>query len=208
MFEDDEQDEGIAWPSYVDFLCTFIFVMIIFIGSLLYILSGDIGDRTFKVAVAKTQTALDQAHIQYRVRSKKLYISLKDQVAFETGCPDLAKPSCPRGLSDDNVAHLRRVANIVADNPGWNRIIIEGRADATPYRDPTGKIDEFKNFDLSARRAMQVLEFFHDCLDCGYNPEVIRPKLVLSGLGNKNDTGPDQSERRVDVVLDYSGGLQ
>jgi flagellar motor protein MotB len=211
MFEDDEQDEGIAWPSYVDFLSTFIFVMMIFIGSLLYILSGAIGDRTFKVAVAKTEAALDKAQIRYSVRSKKLIIPLNDQVKFETGCPDDAKPTCPKGLSDENVTHLHRVAEIIADNPGWNRIIIEGRADATQYKDATGKIDEnseFKNFDLSARRAREVLKFFHDCRDCKYDPKDIRPKLVLSGLGNKKDSGSDQGERRVDVVLDYSSGLQ
>jgi flagellar motor protein MotB len=211
MFEHDEQDEGIAWPSYVDFLSTFIFVMIIFIGSLVYILSGDIGDRTFKVAVANTKTALGQAHIDYRLQSKKIYIPLKDQIKFETGCPDATKVSCPKGLSDENVAYLRKVAKVIAQDRGWKQIIIEGRADATQYKDGTGKIDklsEFKNFDLSTRRAMEVLEFFHDCFDCGYDPKSIRPKLVLSGLGNKNDTGPDQGERRVDVVLDYSGGLQ
>ena len=206
MFEDDEQDEGIAWPSYVDFLCTFIFVMIIFIGSLLYILSGDIGDRTFKVAVANTQNALKQANIRYQVRSKKLYI--KDQVWFDQGCPDDAIPRCPKGLTPDNLAHLREVANIVAKNGGWNRIVIEGRADKTPYRDAAGNIDKFKNFDLSARRAMQVLRFFHDCLNCGYVPDEVRPKLALSGLGNKNNTGADQDERRVDIILDYSGDLQ
>jgi flagellar motor protein MotB len=101
------------------------------------------------------------------------------------------------------------VATIVADNPGWNRIVIEGRADAIPYFDPkTGMVDEFKNFDLSSRRAMQVLQFFHDCTDCGYDIRTVRPRLVLSGLGNKSDTGADQGERRVDVVLDYSDGLQ
>lgn len=209
MFGADEQDDGIAWPSYVDFLSSFIFVLIIFVGSLLYILSGDIGDRTFRDSVVRTQTALDEARIHNWVEGKKLYISLKDQIKFETGCPDVTRSSCPTSLSADNLSHLRHVAQIVAENTGWNRIVIEGRADATPYRDPkSGKIDEFKNFDLSSRRAMQVLQFFHDCSDCGYDLTIVRPRLVLSGLGNKSDTGSDQGERRVDLVLDYSDGLQ
>ncbi len=209
MFSDQGQDEGIAWPSYVDFLSTFIFVLIIFVGSLLYIMSGDIGDRTFRDSVSRTQAALNQAHIENWVEGKKLYISLKDQVRFETGCPDPARPACSASLTSENVVHLRNVAGIIADNPGWNRIVIEGRADSMPYHDPkTGKVDEFGNFDLSSRRAMQVLRFFHDCADCGYDVKLLRPRLVLSGLGNKTDTGADQGERRVDVVLDYSGGLQ
>jgi flagellar motor protein MotB len=209
MFSDQDQDEGIAWPSYVDFLSTFIFVLIIFVGSLLYIMSGDIGDRTFRESVVRTQNALSEAHIENWVEGKKLYISLKDQVKFDTGCPDIAKASCPIGLSSENENHLRIVANIIAANPGWNRIVVEGRADPKPYRDPiTGEINEFKNFDLSARRSMQVLQFFHKCSDCGYDVKMLRPRLVLSGLGNKTNTGDDQGERRVDVVLDYSDGLQ
>jgi flagellar motor protein MotB len=208
MFSDQDQDQGIAWPSYVDFLSTFIFVLIIFVGSLLYIMSGDIGDRTFRDSVARTQTALNDAHIQNWVEGKKLYISLKDQVGFRKGCPDQAIPTCPTFLLPENVSHLRNVAAIIAANPGWNRIVIEGRADATPYVNSKGEIDEFKNFDLSARRSMLVLKFFHDCTDCGYDVSMLRPRLVLSGLGNKTDTGDDQGERRVDVVLDYSDGLQ
>lgn len=209
MFGDHEGDEGIAWPSYVDFLSTFIFVLIIFIGSLLYILSGDIGNRTFRDSIARTQAALDQAHIDNWVEGKKLYISLKDQVTFETGCPDPAKPACAVDLSPENVSHLRRVGNIVAENGGWNRIVIEGRADSTPYHDPrTGKIDDFGNFTLSSRRAMQVLQFFYNCHNCGYDLDTVRSRIVLSGLGTKNETGADKGERRVDLVLDYSDGLQ
>jgi hypothetical protein len=64
------------------------------------------------------------------------------------------------------------------------------------------------DFVLSARRATQVLQFFHDCQDCDYDREAVRPRLVLSGLGNKSDSGADPGERRVDVVLDYANGLQ
>jgi flagellar motor protein MotB len=193
----------------VDFLSTFIFILIIFIGSLLYILSGDIGYRSFRETVARAQSELNRAHIDNWVEGRKLYISLRDQVVFETGCPDPVRPDCTRVLSDENVSHLRRVASIVAANDGWSRIVIEGRADATPYRDPqTGMVDDFGNFALSSRRAMQVLQFFYNCSDCGYELDVVRSRLVLSGLGSKSGTGADKSERRVDLVLDYSDGMQ
>jgi hypothetical protein len=209
MFGDQDQDLAIAWPSYVDFLSAFIFVLIIFIGSLLYLLSGHLGEQTFLHSVGKTRAALDVANIPNWVQGRKLYISLKDQVRFETGCPNPTKPGCAVDLTPVNQANLHKVAGIIAGNPGWNRIVIEGRADATPYRDPrTGKIDDFGNFELSSRRAMQVLRFFHDCDNCGYDLAVVRSKLVLSGLGTRSETGADQGERRVDLVLDYSDGLR
>jgi hypothetical protein len=220
VLSDRDQDEAIAWPSYVDFMSTFVFVLIIFVGALLYIMSGDIGNRTFRQSVSTTQEALRSAEIKNWVEGKKLYISLKGQVRFEPGCPDPARTSCKSNgdLSQANQANLRKVAKIIASQQGWNRIVIEGRADATPYRDPqTGKITEdsaFRNFDLSSRRAMQVLKFFHECPGCdkSYDLNVIRPKLALSGLGSKTDSGEkdgdNQDERRVDVVLDYSEGLK
>lgn len=209
MFGDQEQDLAIAWPSYVDFLSAFIFVLILFIGSLLYLLSGHLGERTFLHSVGNTRAELNRANIPNWIQGKKLYISLKDQVTFEKGCPDPSKPLCDAGLSHSNEDNLRNVAKIIAGNPGWNRIVIEGRADAAPYRDPkTGKIDPFKNFELSSRRATLVLRFFYDCNDCGYDEDVIRPKLVLSGLGSRSGTQADQGERRVDLVLDYSDGLR
>jgi flagellar motor protein MotB len=163
---------------------------------------------------------LRSADIKNWVEGKKLYISLKGQVGFDRGCPDPANTTCKYNddLSPENQANLRKVAKIIASQQGWNRFVIEGRADSTPYRDPqTRKIAEdsaFRNFDLSSRRAMQVLKFFHQCPGCdkSYDVNAIRPKLALSGLGSKTDSGEidgdNQDERRVDVVLDYSEGLK
>lgn len=212
MFSSQDQDDGVAWPSYVDFMSTFIFVLIIFVGGLLYLLSGDIGDRTFHDTVSRPQEQLKEQGIFNWIEGRKLYISLKDKVVFETGCPDPNKRECRYNveLSDENKRSLRTVADIIAKNPGAKRIVIEGRADTQKYHDKEGNPDEFRNFELSSRRAEQVLRFFYQCEDCGaaYIPEKIRPLLVLSGLGNRKDSSSSQEERRVDVVLDYSDGLE
>jgi flagellar motor protein MotB len=214
MFAENDDDISV-WPGYVDFMSTFIFILLIFVGALLYILSGDIGDKSFRSSVLTTESDLTRAGIQYTVQGRKIVISLKGLVKFESGCPDLGRASCKTyndTLSPENEEHLRVVATIIANHPGCRRIVIEGLADSMPYPDP--KTSEFKNFELSARRAMQVLKFFHDCPECDKKYDVlkVRPKLALSGLGSK--LGSEQSgkgnkdERRVDVILDYSEGLQ
>jgi hypothetical protein len=217
MFAENDDDISV-WPGYVDFMSTFIFILLIFVGALLYILSGDIGDRAFRSSIVRTQSELKKAGVNNWVVGRKLFISLKGLVQFDSGCPDPGKTACRNNdsLSPENQEHLRTVAKIIADNPGWNRIVIEGRADSTPYT-ALGKIDgtsEFKNFELSSRRAMQVLKFFHDCPECdkSYDVVAVRPKLALSGLGSKSGSEQagqgNKDERRVDVVLDYSEGLQ
>jgi hypothetical protein len=242
MLFDTQQEEVVAWPSYVDFMSTFIFVLIMFIGTLLFILSGAIGDHTFRESISQTEKALTGANIAYSVNGKRIIIPLTGQVKFDSGCPDQSQTNCKDNddLSKDNQNNLRKVASIIAKHPGWKRIIIEGRADNKPYT-RNGKVladSKFRNFELSSRRALQVLKFFHECPGCDkpYDKEAVQPKLVLSGLGSKVSCGKssdtstaqvkppplglsprsdvtdrecaDQDLRRVDVVLDYSEGLE
>src|SRR5437899_3172814 len=122
-------------------MSTFIFVLIIFVGALLYIMSGDIGNRTFRQSVSKTQDALNRANIKNWVEGNKLYISLKGQVRFEPGCPGSSKCQYNDDLSPENQANLKKVAKIIASQQDSSRIVIEGRADASPYHDQAGKIE-------------------------------------------------------------------
>lgn len=209
MFSSYDQDDGVAWPSYVDFMSTFIFVLIIFIGGLLYILSGDIGERNFHAVISRTQASLAKQNMDYKIEGRTIRINLNNKVRFDKGCPDPEKHDCPSELSDENKSQLRAVALIIGQNARAKRIVIEGRADATPYLNG-GKPDDFKNIKLSERRAEQVFQFLWQCGDCGpgYNVEEVHRVLVLSALGTRNRSVAAQQERRVDVVLDYSDGLE
>ena len=59
MLEEDQfTDENVGWPGYVDFLCTFVFILILFIGSLLFLLSGDIRQRAINRKITPVVTGL------------------------------------------------------------------------------------------------------------------------------------------------------
>jgi flagellar motor protein MotB len=63
------------------------------------------------------------------------------------------------------------------------------------------------NWDISARRAQEVLKFYYNCEDCGYPQEKIRTLLILSGEGDTSSEKSGQAnsrERRVDVILDFN----
>ena len=52
MIQDSQ--EGVAWPSYVDFLSTFTFVLIIFLGSLIYLMAQGIRQGQFQQDISKS----------------------------------------------------------------------------------------------------------------------------------------------------------
>lgn len=87
---------------------------------------------------------------------------------------------------------------------GLQRIVVRGLADSQQC--PS---DPFCNWEISARRAQEVLKFFYNCLDCGYgeSAEQVRRLLVVSGDGDtaSTDRGKNSSQdRRVDIILDFS----
>jgi len=186
-------DENVGWPSYVDFLCTFVFVLILFVGSLLYILSGDIRRREFQRKATGFGTVLREQGIAFAVdvEGHKVRLPLKGQVDFEPG----ESAILPR-----HVPYLRKIASILAQATGSKRIIVLGFADRTPFEG-----DPFGNWRLSAERALHVLQFFYNCHNCGYDVE-IRKQLTLTGEGDigASQTNVTNSEdRRVDIIIDF-----
>ena len=184
-------DEGIAWPSFVDFLSIFVFLLFLFIGSLLYLQTGDVELATFLTNSQELRGRLNGAGIENYTRGRMQIIPLKNRLKFGSGQHE---------LTPGHKAFLRQLGSILSSAAACRRIIVAGYADGVPVSN-----DPFGNWKLSSARAQNVLEFFFNCRDCGYGEE-IRRRLVLSGEG---DTGSknlrsDPGARRVDIIVDYT----
>jgi outer membrane protein OmpA-like peptidoglycan-associated protein len=197
----NQSDEGIAWPSYVDFLSTFIFVLLIFIGSLLYLLSGDIRLQSVQKQFAATAAQLQILGLEGESHGMHFSISLRRIITFQIGCPRV-NDACD-GVSADGAAKLQKVAALLPAYSRCRQITLQGQTDALQ---PT--VDHFANYKLSTRRAETVLEFFSKCTNCGPEFEKVKPKITLAGIGdrNANKTQIDNVEdRTVDIIIDCSG---
>jgi flagellar motor protein MotB len=186
----DYGDEGVGWPSYVDFLATFSFVLFIFIGSLLFIMHGKLGERDFEGRVSDWVAGLQAEGIDVKVEGRKIKFNLTQQVNFAMSSAVLSR---------EGERNLRRVAGKLPkglDVAGDCKVVVLGKADAVQYRG-----DPFGNWRLSAARALAVLRFLHNCEDCGYGREM-RGKLVLLGEGDVESQQEAQDDRRVDLVID------
>ena len=183
-------DEGVGWPSYVDFLSTFSFVLFIFIGSLLFLMHGQIGERTFAAKVAGYVERLRKQGIEVTVEGRKIRYDLRHQVAFATR---------QATLTAQHEEYLRKIARELPAGlqaAGPCKVVVLGKADAKKFPN-----DPFGNWDLSARRALAVLRFLYNCTDCGYGPEM-QKRLVLLGEGDVESAGASGVDRRVDLVID------
>ncbi|MEO8660688.1 MAG: hypothetical protein ABI693_19615 [Bryobacteraceae bacterium] len=183
-------EEGIAWPSYVDFLATFSFVLFIFIGSLVFLMHGQLGDRVFERKVKPYVQMVLRKGIDVRVDGRRIRFDLRRHVDFENNSAVLA---------ERHMVYLRRLAKELPAGisaAGQCKIVVLGKADSAKFRG-----DPFGNWSLSARRALAVLQFLYNCTDCGYGPE-IQKTLVLLGEGDVQSARPGADDRRVDLVID------
>ena len=188
--EDSMGDEGVGWPSYVDFLSTFSFVLFIFIGSLLFLMHGQIGERAFASKVSDYVKHLRKQGIEVTVEGRKIRYDLRRQVAFGTR---------QATLTSEHEAYLRKIARELPAGlqaAGPCKVVVLGKADAQKIAN-----DPFGNWDLSARRALAVLRFLYNCNDCGYGVEM-QKRLVLLGEGDVDSTSASRDDRRVDLVID------
>jgi flagellar motor protein MotB len=188
--EDSYGDESVGWPSYVDFLSTFSFVLFIFIGSLLFLMHGQIGERAFASKVSAYVSRIRKEGIEVTVEGRKIRFDLRRQVAFGTR---------QATLTSEHEVYLRKVARELKpglDAAGQCKVVVLGKADAKKYPN-----DPFGNWDLSARRALAVLRFLYNCNDCGYGLDM-QKRLVLLGEGDVDSAGASSDDRRVDLVID------
>lgn len=197
MYEDVLTDENVGWPSYVDFLASFAFVLILFVTWSVNLLAGVEREQAIRASLERIKTDFRQAGFEAVIEGRKLRIPLRNKVVFRLNETELDKSA---------TFHLREAGKKIAANPDVRRIIVMGYADRVKP-----KHDEFFNWKVSVDRAEAVLKFLYTCADCGYKPEDIRPKLVLHGDGDLDSrqltateaqTG-EAGDRRVDIVLDW-----
>ncbi len=196
MYEHDLGDESVGWPSYVDFLASFAFVLILFVTWSLNLIAGVERAQQIQAELKGMQSGFREAGFEAVVEGSKLRIPLTKKVVFSLSESD---------LNDSAKTNLREAGRKIAAYPGVRRIIVMGYADRVKPRR-----DEFFNWKISVDRAEEVLKFLYLCTDCGYKPEDIRPKLVLHGagdldsrqLGTTEQLTGEAGDRRVDIVLD------
>ena len=186
-------EENVGWPGYVDFLSTFTFVLIIFIGSLLYLLSGGIGKHIIDGFIAPVQRGLTgEGVVAVREGDKLVIPMIGKQVQYKTNEWE---------LSFERKQFLKQIGHYFSAK-GIQRIIVDGRADSQACEDP------FCNWEYSVKRSREVLKFLYLCEDCGYGKAdtIVRRLLVLSGQGDVGTSSGavDARDRRVDIVLDFN----
>ena len=194
-------EEGVAWPSYVDFLSTFIFILIIFLGSLLFLLANGIRQQQFRNAVSSSWSDFKKLGISPQVGKLHVTLPLSNSLQFDVGCP--GKPNCPNDLSDNAKRTLRDVAATIGKkHSACTRIVIRGQSDSTQYAN-----DAFGNYDLSNRRASAVLRYLYKCEDCDPSFQLVRNKLTLAGVGDTlaQKGRVEVKDRTVNLVIDYAG---
>src|SRR5258708_5543089 len=96
----DNTEENVGWPSYVDFLASFIFLLILFIGSLVFQVSGVIEQRKKTQALKHISELMGKAGVANSVRQNKILIPLDQQVTF---------PSNSSAIDSTALDHLRKV---------------------------------------------------------------------------------------------------
>ena len=197
MFPIDESgaEENVGWPGYVDFLSTFVFVLIIFIGSLLYLLSGGIGRHITDGFIAPVQRGLVGAGVTVVREGDKLVIPMsREGIQYKTNEWE---------LNSRRRQFLREIGHYFSAK-GIRRIVVDGRADSQGCES-----DPFCNWEYSVKRSREVLKFLYTCTDCGYGEASgnVRRLLVLSGEGDVGASSShkgDARDRRVDIVLDFN----
>ena len=204
MYDSVLNDENIGWPSYVDFMTSFAFVLIMFVAWSVNLIAGVEREQAIHESLERIQRKFAKAGFEAVIEGHKLKIPLTNKIVFVLNKAD---------LDEDSKKHLQEAGRLIADelaiehNVNW--IIVKGYSDKVK-----AKNDEFFNWTLSVNRAEAVLKFLYSCTDCNYKPEDIRPKLVLYGAGDLESTalkGVDQSkgvagDRRVDIILDEDHG--
>src|SRR5687767_4431339 len=127
----DTDDAGVAWPSYVDFLSSFVFILMLFLASTVYVVFGAIQEHLVQEEVTATGAALARSGIANTVEGKRIRISLKNKVTF---APEETI------LNATARSYLRNVGTQIGTVNGYRRIIVEGYADKLAVRN-----DEFGN---------------------------------------------------------------
>jgi hypothetical protein len=199
-------EEAIAWPSYVDFLFAFVFILVLALGYMTFALvhgveAEDLENEASGVGQALKALSVD-THIDLDRRT--IEIPLSRIISFEEGCP--GKPNC-NSLNDEQKHKLIAIWKVIVENnPNAHTIFLRGQASATQ-----GK-DAFTNFEVGNRRALTVYQILYNCgAECGFDLNNYEfKKIQLANAGATLVTGPtvNADDRTVTIILDYSASAQ
>lgn len=199
MFDENATaEENIGWPSYVDFLATFAFILMLFIGSTVYLIADVERRELVAQRLQGLQAILTAQGFHPSAEGEMLRVPLTGKVEFEP----------LKSMLDSRAQNNLRIAGSqIGIYPGVRKIVVQGYADRDPVRvrGETGQRvdDPFGNLNISVERALSVLRFLYECRDCGYKLEEVRPRLALRGEGD-TDANKKQtltSDRRVDILI-------
>lgn len=201
---DDEQ--GIAWPSYVDFLFAFVFVLILALGFMTYAMVHGVESEDLDIEGARVSEALKSLSVESHVNFDQhtVEIPLSGIISFEEGCP--GKPTCASLTVEQEQKLIAVWKVIVSNNPNTHTILLRGQASSTQ-----GK-DAFTNFEVGNRRALLVYQKLYGCGEaCGFDiNNYALKKVQLANAGDTLVSGPavNPDDRTVTIVLDYSSSAQ
>lgn len=199
----DQQDEALAWPSYVDFLFSFCFVLLLSLGYMAFTAVQGVEGQDFRREALSGRAALEKMGITPVIDwdRRTIAIPLSAYISFDEGCP--TKQSCPKELTPGEQDAVRRVSNLFSSEfSSAHTILLRGQADAEKGS------DDFRNFTLGNDRALAVYRvLFHCGSACGLdgnNGSLRRVQLAnagdtLAGAGSAN-----KNDRTVTIILDYS----
>jgi chemotaxis protein MotB len=148
-------------------------------------------------SLAKLQIALDaelkSGTVQVRMDSRGVTVSLREAAFFDSGDSRIAPASVPT---------LQKIAAVVVDLT--NSVRLEGHTDSRPIHN-----SRFSgNWELSAARAIAMLEMFRDRF------EIPDARMAVAGYAENVPTDTNDTEegrahnRRVDLVILSAEGLK
>lgn len=200
-----ENDEGLAWPSYVDFMFSFCFILVLSLGYMVFISVRDVEGQDFqREAKEGTKVFEEKMKITPVVHwdQRTIEIPLNKLISFDIGCP--GKLTCQKELSGDQKSKLRDIAKLFSEQFGAAHTIhLRGQTDSQQGS------DKFVNFRLGNERALAVYKFFDSCAsDCGLDKSAggsLR-KVQLANVGDTlaGATSSSAEDRTVTIILDYS----
>jgi hypothetical protein len=195
MIASFNEDESVAWPSYVDFLSTFAILMILFAGYMAFLLANGVNDTAF-IADTGQQKTIEGTKTTIDANRRQVQINLNDVLQFESGCPLKSQGCAP--ISDETRHHLQQIARQIESNyPHALTVSVQGRADNAPGSSP------YRNMEVAGDRALRVFEIVDQCQECS---EEFRSKLRIYNVGDRETQGVGPEFRTVFLILDYSMG--
>src|SRR5277367_6427091 len=117
MHDNVLNDENVGWPSYVDFLTSFAFVLIMFVTWSINLIAGVEREQAIHASLENLRGQFVGKGFKAVIVGDELQISGEKKVTFVKNKAVLDAPG---------EKSLREAGNIIAANPGVKWIIVKG----------------------------------------------------------------------------------